>query len=361
MNWYYVDNGQQAGPVTDEQMAELRRSGKVQDTTLIWREGMPDWKPWIEAPATGVPPVATGGVVCAECGNTFKSDEVIRVNERFVCAACKPVYLQRVREGLAGSGSGGAGPTGTATVEEVIARDYEHDLGDYINRGWELFKSDPGIIIGTSVLVYLCIIAASMMPFGLGYILQYVLSGPLIGGLWVFYLKKLRGEQAAVADGFSGLGPKFGQLLLAYLIPALLAVVCMLPGAIPILFGIVLPSLRHSGGPPFDSSLGIALVFGGGLLLLAGICAAIYLSTCWLFAIPLVADKGISFWPAMSLSRTVVIKHWWLTFLVMLVLSLLGSVGMLACCLGVLVSGPVAFASFAYAYEKLFGDLVRQG
>jgi len=35
MNWYYVDAGQQAGPVDDAQLEELLRSGKIQSDTLV--------------------------------------------------------------------------------------------------------------------------------------------------------------------------------------------------------------------------------------------------------------------------------------------------------------------------------------
>lgn len=38
MNWYYVDQGQPAGPVNDAQFEELVRSGKIQPATLVWRE-----------------------------------------------------------------------------------------------------------------------------------------------------------------------------------------------------------------------------------------------------------------------------------------------------------------------------------
>ena len=40
MNWYYVEAGQQAGPVDDAQLQELLGSGKIQQETLVWREGM---------------------------------------------------------------------------------------------------------------------------------------------------------------------------------------------------------------------------------------------------------------------------------------------------------------------------------
>jgi hypothetical protein len=40
MKWYYVEAGQQAGPVDDELLAALVTSGKIQPDTLIWREGI---------------------------------------------------------------------------------------------------------------------------------------------------------------------------------------------------------------------------------------------------------------------------------------------------------------------------------
>src|SRR5439155_26331609 len=101
-----------------------------------------------------------------------------------------------------------------------------------------------------------------------------------------------------------------------------------------------------------------------------------------------IADKKMGFWSGMSLSRKVVLKHWWMTFLVVLVVALFvlagpiaGGIvgflagglvalikstvglivglitGVLACGLSLLVTAPVAFAALCCAYEKLFGDL----
>ncbi len=63
MDWYYSNNGQQAGPVSQEQLAELFRSGTVKSTDLVWNEGMPGWEPigqrsefaGIAAPAASAP------------------------------------------------------------------------------------------------------------------------------------------------------------------------------------------------------------------------------------------------------------------------------------------------------------------
>lgn len=68
MNWFYVDAGQQAGPVPDEQLDELVRNGKVRGDTLVWREGLANWQPYTQARPEGVqpaapPPPAVGGAV----------------------------------------------------------------------------------------------------------------------------------------------------------------------------------------------------------------------------------------------------------------------------------------------------------
>jgi len=67
MNWFYVDAGQQAGPVPDEQLDELVRNGKVRGDTLIWREGLANWQPYSQARPEGIqpappPPPMVGGV-----------------------------------------------------------------------------------------------------------------------------------------------------------------------------------------------------------------------------------------------------------------------------------------------------------
>lgn len=118
MNWYYVEAGQQAGPVDDAQLDELRRAGAIQPDTLIWREGMANWQAWREvkpaspgpaplAPATELvppvagpaPPLAHGEAVCAECHGVFSIADMIPYGTIRVCANCKPIFMQKLAEG----------------------------------------------------------------------------------------------------------------------------------------------------------------------------------------------------------------------------------------------------------------------
>ncbi len=57
--WYYADQGQQRGPVGELELIEMRRLGSVNDNTLVWREGMAEWKRFavcLEAPTDRISP-----------------------------------------------------------------------------------------------------------------------------------------------------------------------------------------------------------------------------------------------------------------------------------------------------------------
>jgi hypothetical protein len=43
--WYYSQNNQQMGPVAEEELKTKLRSGVLVAGTLVWKEGMGDWKP----------------------------------------------------------------------------------------------------------------------------------------------------------------------------------------------------------------------------------------------------------------------------------------------------------------------------
>lgn len=44
--WYYVDRGQnRQGPVDGTALAEALRQGQLDDTSLVWREGLAQWSP----------------------------------------------------------------------------------------------------------------------------------------------------------------------------------------------------------------------------------------------------------------------------------------------------------------------------
>ena len=107
VNWYYALDGEKSGPVDSAELTRLAEQGTVTAATLVWREGMVNWEPYaIAGPVTvatslAVPPVLTGSdVQCSECGQIFAPDQVIQLGDKPVCAACKPLVMQKLREGI---------------------------------------------------------------------------------------------------------------------------------------------------------------------------------------------------------------------------------------------------------------------
>jgi hypothetical protein len=186
---------------------------------------------------------------------------------------------------------------------EILARDYHLDIGSCFSRSWNLVLQHFWLMVGATFVI-------SLIQSVIG-----LLAGVLMGGLYFLIFKLIRRERAEFGDCFAGFNLAFLQLFLVGLIVNLLVAaglfLCILPG--------------------------------------------IYLAIAWIFAIPLVIDKKLEFWPAMELSRKVVSRHWWVIFAMMLVGIVVAFGGLLVCFVGVYVAQPVILGAFAFAYEDIFG------
>src|SRR5258706_7074106 len=112
MDWYYVAENKSIGPIDDQQFGQLVGSGNIRAETLVWREGMANWLPYRQAvapssafplPASGpislqITPVADQ-VLCLECRRAVPREETIQSGADYICAACKPAFIQQLREG----------------------------------------------------------------------------------------------------------------------------------------------------------------------------------------------------------------------------------------------------------------------
>ena len=114
--WHYSDQGTQAGPISQEELARLFQEGKINGDTFIWQAGQDGWRAYREifpevapAPMAAVPPAGLrlaggapipGHVACVECGTILPEAETVRLGEANVCAACKPRFLQKLAEGV---------------------------------------------------------------------------------------------------------------------------------------------------------------------------------------------------------------------------------------------------------------------
>jgi hypothetical protein len=206
-----------------------------------------------------------------------------------------------------------AAVTAQSVAEPVLSDDPRLDVGSCFGRSFALLQKHFWLVVGATAIAHLVLFAMGLIPY-FGPAAGLVLGGVFAGGVYAFFLKLVRGQPAAVGDVFTGFNVAIGPLILTGLISMLLigigTCLCILPG--------------------------------------------IYLFVSWLFAIPLVIDKKLDFWPAMETSRQVVGKHWWVVFALVLLGLLVHLAGFIACIVGWFIASPVVYGAIAYAYEDIF-------
>jgi uncharacterized membrane protein len=263
------------------------------------------------------------------------------------------------------SGNFSAGATST----DYLNRDYEIDLGGCISRGWDLVKGNFAVFFVGALIYFLieCAIGGlSNIPLigPVFSIANFVISGPLMAGLYWLFLRGVRGEPAEIGDMFEGFKRSFGQLFLVVLVQSIFLGLCLIP------FFIVLGvKLARSGihfdphalqGDPAAAQEFMKNIMGMlfGTLPVFLVCAipVMYLATSWKFALPLVLDKRMDFWTAMKTSFKMVNRHWWQIFGLIMLIGLLNVGGLIACCIGLLLTAPIGYAAEMFAYETIFGE-----
>ncbi|MEJ2167836.1 MAG: RDD family protein [Desulfobacterales bacterium] len=115
MNFYYAEGEKQIGPIGKTELQALVKAKKVTARTLVWQEGMESWQElglFIRSRSragrggqNGSVQVPARKAACSECGRAFAEDEMIRFQESWVCAGCKPVFIQKIKEGLSVAGA----------------------------------------------------------------------------------------------------------------------------------------------------------------------------------------------------------------------------------------------------------------
>ena len=269
-------DGKQYGPISADVLRQWIAQGRANAQTRVLVEGAADWRPLTDFPE-------------------FAADLAAKS-----AAAAAPPPPTVSAPGLADT-----------LAAEILARDYDLQIGDCISRGWNLVMKNFWLTVGASFLIHLIVGVIGGLP-----LIGWALNAVFIGGLDWMFLKMVRGQKAELGDAFAAFNMAFLPLALFGLVSALLilggVVLCILPG--------------------------------------------IYLAVCWRLFTPLVIlDKRLEFWDAMELTRKVVSKHWWKVFGLVLICGLIIICGALVCVVGVFIAIPVVRAALVYAYEDIFG------
>lgn len=127
MRWFYAVDKEQLGPLARADIDKLVSEGTITDKTMVWTDGMKKWLPFgqvkvdIQAETANVETIKTEGVkektvreevpatvpdkvTCSECDGSLAVDEIVKYGDLNICAACKPAFFQKVKEGKSISG-----------------------------------------------------------------------------------------------------------------------------------------------------------------------------------------------------------------------------------------------------------------
>lgn len=173
MPWYYAQNNQRFGPYTDQEFSNMVAQGSVAADTLVWRDGMQNWLPYAQVQPMAQPgpvmdslapnagPMAGDPdkpmVVCSSCHRAFPEDEVIQYQGSYVCATCKPVFVQRLREG--GTMVGEMNYAGfwirfaAYFLDSILLAVFNGALGFVVGLSMAATGNNPDVMVGLQVML----------------------------------------------------------------------------------------------------------------------------------------------------------------------------------------------------------------
>jgi len=214
-----------------------------------------------------------------------------------------------------------------------------------LKAGWNLISDQYWLFVGLSAVA---MIVGSAIPFG-------ILAGPMFCGLYLVYFRKRRGlpiEFGTLFKGFDYFGQSVVAALLHYIPIVVIVVFCYILMYVGMFATMFAASQAGEDAAPFAmlSFLLVVLVFYVVVLLLV-----ILISIGFMFAYPLIVDRGLPGMEAVKLSFRAAFAN----FGRLLALSLLGGlfsvVGVMLCYVGILLILPITFGGVAAAYEQVFG------
>lgn len=69
VEWHYSTGGQRVGPVSEDQISGLIKTGKINDESMVWNRSLPEWQPILSSKFADIvrdpnaPPPLTGEAV----------------------------------------------------------------------------------------------------------------------------------------------------------------------------------------------------------------------------------------------------------------------------------------------------------
>lgn len=217
-----------------------------------------------------------------------------------------------------------------------------------IKEGWALIKDQYWLFFGITLV--------GMM---IGGVVPVVLLGPMMVGIFLCLQQRQRNQPVDIGMLFKG----FDQFVPGLIVAAFKMIpifIVLIPYYI-FIFGMMAVMPRGRSNPD-DSPQFVFTVLGFELLFgIVIITVSILVEIFFMFAFPLVADRKMSGLEAVKLSMKAGRANIGGVLGLILLNALFTMLGLLACIVGIYFYLPIAIASQAVAYRRVFPDIGRFG
>lgn len=190
-------------------------------------------------------------------------------------------------------------------------------FGEWMENGFNLYKNN-----------FVILVLASLVAVVLSVVTLFILAGPMIAGILLITMALFDKQEPKpeVGDLFKGFDFFLNSFLFVFVWGIALIIVSFLLGLVPCV---------------------------GQLAALFVVYAA---QAFLMFGLFLIVDKNMEFWPASMESFNKVKTNFWPFLALSIVSSIIGSIGAIACGIGVVVTAPIQACILTVAYRDIFGE-----
>lgn len=86
--------------MSQAELDQLVHDGVVTQDTLVWRDGMGEWRPYPSVFPGGAPPVDPDTEICAVSGKRYPRREMVQYEGKWISAEHRDAFFERLREGI---------------------------------------------------------------------------------------------------------------------------------------------------------------------------------------------------------------------------------------------------------------------
>lgn len=355
MELFYVEDDRKIGPIGKNQFQALIKTKKINARTLVWQQGMLQWEELgtflgrnAHADAVAQSPArSTQYAVCSECQNVYDREDLIQIQNYWVCGGCKPVFLQKIREGV--RPRAGVSYKNYGSLEKGLKGDYDLAIFDILAEAWRISYGSKAVVIGSLFLVWV-----------ISGLIQNVVFIPLPFIIWIlsFFMDKIMGDtQSAFFMVTMFVLSIMFMMSFSLMIQAPLWIGLEMIGVrrsvdLPISFRYVFDYLRQFIPLALTAAI-VILCVSLGLVLL--VIPGIYLAVGSFLALQLVADKKMGPWTAFKASVRAISHKWFQVFFLLLLLMGIMFLSMIPLGIGLIWTWPLFINTKGILYRNIFG------